>query len=84
MSAEKIKISSCKFKEMSSDIAEERHHQNCKYECCGSHNDFEEFDKCPDCGMTEDIQEKHNDEVWEIIDAVEAKLLEKYEVEDES
>jgi len=78
----KIKISDQEFKEMSSDIAEKEHHKDCKFECCGSHEDFVNFTKCPKCGMTEEIQEQHNDEVWEIIDQAEARLLEKYEVTD--
>lgn len=71
------------FVEMSTDLAEEEHHKTCDYECCGEHNEFQEFEKCPKCGMTEAIQEDHNNDWWSAVDEVEANLLEKYEIEDD-
>lgn len=68
----KKKISREEFSGLSSEIAEEKHHKDCKYDCCGEHNDFVDFTKCPKCEMTEKIQDQHNDEVWSIIDNVEA------------
>ncbi len=75
-----IFITDEEFKEKSSDIAEKEHHKECEFQCCGSHNDFVDYEKCPKCGMTQEIQEKHNDQVWAIIDNAEADLLEKYSI----
>jgi len=58
--------------EESSAFAEEIHHKECHFECCGSHEDFVDFKKCPVCGMTEKIQDLHNDDVWRLIDDKEA------------
>lgn len=80
---EGIEISRQDFSEKSSDIAEKIHHASCKFECCGSHEDFVNFTKCPKCGMTEEIQDEHNDLVWEIIDEAEYQLSTKYKVIDE-
>jgi hypothetical protein len=55
----------------SSKIAEEEHHKSCEYECCGSHDDFQDFEKCPVCGMTEEIQDSHNDDWWQAVDEIE-------------
>lgn len=70
------------LKEKSSEIAEKEHHKNCTFKCCGEHSDFfdENHKVCPKCGMTEEIQDKHNDHVWSIIDEVEARLYQEYEV----
>ncbi len=57
--------------DLSTDLAEEEHHKDCKYACCGEHNDFIDFKKCPECGMTEEIQDEHNDQWWSCIDYVE-------------
>lgn len=67
------KIATVQEKRMdrSTDLAEEEHHKDCKYKCCGSHNDFMDFKKCPDCGMTEEIQDQHNDDWWSCVDYVE-------------
>lgn len=78
----KIKIERSDFSELSSQIAEKDHHSNCDFKCCGEHNDFIDFKKCPKCGMTEEIQDAHNDEVWSFIDAIEENLSYKYEVID--
>lgn len=81
---DKIFITDEKFKEKSSEIAEKEHHRECEFECCGSHNDFlfdgKHLEKCPNCGMTEEIQNKHNDHVWAIIDNAEADLLDNYSI----
>lgn len=58
--------------ELSTDLAEKEHHENCQYECCGEHNDFQDFKKCPKCGMTEEIQQKHNEEWWGCVDEIES------------
>lgn len=81
---DKIFITDEEFKQKSSEIAEKEHHKECEFECCGSHNDFlfdgKHLEKCPKCGMTEEIQDKHNDQVWAIIDNAEADLLDKYSI----
>jgi len=59
----------------SSAFAEEIHHKKCHFECCGSHEDFVDFTKCPICGMTEEIQDLHNDQVWALIDEKEANSI---------
>jgi len=59
----------------SSEYAEQIHHNNCRFECCGSHEDFVNFDKCPVCQMTEEIQDEHNDQVWALIDEKEAMSI---------
>ena len=76
--SDKIFITDEEFKVKSSEIAEKEHHAVCKFECCGSHEDFDK--KCPKCGMTEEIQNQHNDQIWEIIDSAEFDLLQKYTV----
>lgn len=61
------------MKTYSSDIAEKVHHDECEFKCCGEHDDIEwdSVDKCPRCGMTEEQQDSHNDDVWNNIDMVE-------------
>ena len=76
----RILIDQSDFSEMSSEKAEEEHHKECKYACCGEHNDFVDYTKCPKCGMTESIQDEHNDEVWSYIDEIESVLLRKYRI----
>jgi len=53
---------------LSSDLANEEHHSDCHYGCCGSH-EFQDYKKhmeiCPKCGMTEETQDKHNDDWWQ-------------------
>lgn len=79
---DKIFITDEEFKKLSSQIAEKEHHESCEFECCGSHDDFVNYldKKCSTCGMTEEIQDKHNDQVWSIIDNAEADLLDKYSI----
>ena len=79
---DKIFITEEKFKELSSEIAEKKHHAQCTFACCGSHEDFVDYEKCPKCGMTEEIQDEHNDEVWKMIDNAEFELLEKYTIKE--
>ena len=76
----KKKVSREQFMQISSAKAEESHHKYCKYECCGGHNDFVDFTKCPDCGMTEEIQDQHNDEWWACVDDAESQMSDEYEV----
>ncbi|QDI74033.1 hypothetical protein QIT55_gp47 [Nitrosopumilus spindle-shaped virus] len=61
--------------EYTSDLAEIEHHKTCEFSCCGEHNDFSDFNKCPDCNMTPEQQEDHNDQVWQLIDQFEFNLL---------
>lgn len=56
----------------SSAYAEERHHSKCKFVCCGEH---EENFPCLECGMTEALQDEHNDLVWALIDDQEAQSI---------
>lgn len=56
---------------LSTDKAEKEHHETCNYKCCGEHNEFQDFNKCPDCGMTEAIQDAHNDQWWACVDEIE-------------
>ena len=76
----KTKIDQSDFSEMSSKIAEDEHHKDCKFECCGEHYDgfIEDNTTCKVCGMTGDQQQDHNDDVWSIIDEAEGSLLERY------
>ncbi len=79
---DKMFITDEEFKEKSSEIAEKEHHKYCEFECCGEHEDFVNIhaDKCPKCGMTREMQDKHNDQVWAIIDSAEFELSEKYSI----
>jgi hypothetical protein len=56
---------------LSSELAEESHHDHCAYACCGEHNDFADFSVCPVCKMTPKIQDEHNEDWWAIVDTVE-------------
>lgn len=83
MSETKETIDYDKFVEMSTDMAEEEHHKHCEFECCGEHDDFVDYDKCPKCGMTPEIQEDHNNEWWSAVDEIESDLRQKYNVEND-
>jgi len=56
---------------LSTELAEKEHHETCEYECCGEHNDFADFDQCPVCKMTPEIQEQHNEQWWACVDEIE-------------
>lgn len=78
----KEKISKEDFMKLGTEKAEELHHKYCRYKCCGEHGDFVDYKKCPKCGMTEEIQNKHSDDFWELIDEIEFDLYNYYEVEE--
>lgn len=58
----------------SSAYAEEIHHNLCKFVCCGSHDGLKIY-PCNNCGMTEEQQDQHNDQVWQLIDEKEANSI---------
>ena len=78
----KIKLTREEFSEISSDRAEKIHHQTCSFVCCGEHYEgfIDDDTKCPECGMTSEEQQSHNEHVWEIIDNVEHEMYDDYEV----
>lgn len=76
----KTRITHDQFIEMSTDLAEKEHHEHCEYACCGEHNDFLDYTKCPECGMTPEIQEAHNNDWWAGVDEIEGNLLEEYDL----
>ncbi len=56
--------------DLSTDLAEDEHHKECKLDCCGCH-EVGDNGKCKECGMTEDQIDDHNLEWWHCVDYIE-------------